>query len=168
MVDDIALVDSSKEAKDGDVVLVSFNGEESLMKLAIKDGVRVFRYDAPDKAKTWLSDADVVVSGVLTARYQPRISNLPGPLKLSRDDIGLRNDRPIRVSLIDRELKCHLVSLREALMVFDQIDEYGRQHITAALSSAADDGYLRPMDLAVWRGFESNQLFIKTGSTSHA
>lgn len=168
MMDDIVMVDSRMEAKDGDFVVVSLDGGESLMKLAIEDGARVFRYTAPDKADVRFTDAEAVVTGVVVARHRAYVSSLSGPLKWSGDDIGLCNDRPIRVRLFDQDGRDHLVSLREALMVADQLDEYGRQRVTSALSFSADDGYLRPMDLAVWREFESDRLFIETGSISHA
>ncbi|MFM0031173.1 S24 family peptidase [Paraburkholderia madseniana] len=168
MVGDVVIVDADKEAKDGDFVIVSFDGNESLMKLTIQEGVRFFRYTAPDRSDFCLTDADAVVTGIVIARQRYFITDMTGPLKWQGDDIGLCNDSPIRINLADRDGCSRMVFLREALLAADEIDESGMQRITSALSFAAEHGYLRPMDLDVWNEFKSDRLFNETKEVCHA
>jgi hypothetical protein len=168
MVDDVVIVDADKEAKDGDFVIVSFDGNESLMKSTIQEGVRFFRYTAPDRSDFCLTDADAVITGVVTARQRYFMTDMTGPLKWQGDNIGFCNDSPIRINLADRDGCSRTVFLREALLAADEIDGSGMQRITSALSFAAERGYLRPMDLDVWNEFKSNREINEAGEACHA
>lgn len=130
--------------------------------------MRSFGYTAPDQSDFCLVDADVVVTGVVTEFYRSYVTRLAGQLKWLGDDIGLSNDGPILVNLADRDSRPHTVFLREALMAADQIDAYGMQRITSALSFAAEQGYLRPMDLHVWHEFKSDHEIKETSEACHA
>jgi hypothetical protein len=155
---DKVIVDPAQEAEEGNFVIVSFEGSESLMMLTLQGGARVYKYLAPDLGDVCLTDADAFITGVVTERHRPYVTSMTGPLKWLGDDIGLCNDAPILVNLADRHGHARMVFLREALMAADLIDEYGKQRITSALSFAAEHGYLRPMDLGVWNEFKSDRM----------
>lgn len=158
MAGDIVVVDQDRVAKEGNFVIVSYVDNEYLMQLIIDGGVRTFRYMAPDRAAFRLTDASAIILGVVANRHRLYVSALNGPLKWQGDDIGLCNDSSILVNLADRDGRTHTVCLRDALLAADQIDEYGLQRITSALSFAAEQGYLRPMDLDVWNEFKSDRM----------
>jgi hypothetical protein len=168
MVNDKVIVDPEVEAKDRDFVVVSSGGNEYLMRLNILDGERLYRYAAPDMSDFCLTDDDVTVTGVVTEHHRHYVMDIHGPLKWSGDDIGLCNDCPIHVNLIDCNGRHHFVTLREALMVADQVDEYGMQRITSALASSAEQGYLRPMDLDVWNEFKNDCGIVGVAEVCHA
>jgi hypothetical protein len=168
MVNDKVIVDPDLEAEEGNFVIVSFEGSESLMRLTLQGGARVYKYLAPDLADVCLTDADARMTGVVTERHRPYVTSMTGPLKWLGDDIGLCNDRPIRVNLADRDGGQRMVFLREALMAIDLVDEYGKQRITSALSFAAQHGYLRPMDLHVWNEFKSDRGIVRVAEVCHA
>lgn len=157
MVGDIVIVDQDRVAKGGDFVIVSFDGHDHLMQLIDDGGVRMFRYMAPDRATFRMTDASAVITGVVSGRHRLYVSTLNGPLKWEGDDIGIRADSAILINLADRDGRSHTVSLRDALLAADRIDEYGLRRITSALSFAAEHGHLRPMDLDVWNEFKSDR-----------
>ncbi|MEC5405141.1 S24 family peptidase [Paraburkholderia sp. MPAMCS5] len=168
MVGDTVAVNSDRVPEDGDFVIVASDGFQSLMKLTIRRGVRYFEYTSPDRSGFELTDNDVSVIGVVSARHRPFCVDLVGPLKWLGDDIGMNNDHPIFINLSDQSGRSRMVSLREALLAADRIDEYGLNRITTALSFFAEHGYLRPMDLDAWNEFKSDQAFCKSEEVCHA
>ena len=158
MAGDKVIVDPDRVPEEGDFVIVSYDGNEYLMQLINDGGVRTFRYMAPDRAAFRLTDASAIITGVVAQRHRLYASMLSGPLKWQGDDIGLCSDSSILVNLADQYGHTHATCLRDALLAADQIDEYGLQRITSALSFAAEQGCLRSMDLDVWNEFKGDRM----------
>lgn len=168
MAGDIVAVDADRVPQDGDFVLVASGDFEAMMKIGVRGGVRYFRYIAPDQAGFALTDDDVTIVGVVTERCRLYRVSLVGPLKWLGDDIGLNNDRPVRINLADQNGTSSMVTLREALTAADRIDDYGLERIMVALHFAAEQGYLRPMDLDAWNGFKADRSVELIEEACHA
>ena len=74
------------------------------------------------------------------------------PVRWIGDNIGLTGrDESINIELHMPGKQARMVTLYEALSIFNALDSYGRHRITRILPFNAENGYLCTEDLAAWQ-----------------